>query len=388
MGQLFYNYRDILKAPRLALMGKNIFLMMFHMLIGYLVYLALTYIALLIDGTGIGQSWDIYQLFPFGVIYLDNWLAKLIWYIGCIFWLSMFLRGSLGVARSAFEELRGNFFFSIGEAMSFIRKNSRIIYRALIGVITFIAFIIVLGIIVGLIAKIPVVGELFYGFFYDFPFFVVSLFAVLVIFLLITLLLTGPAAVAVKGEDAMTTLFDGFSAITSQPLRWILYLGGSLVLAKVSTFILTYASLRAMQFTNWTTGIIMGDKQVDLFAYGAADTFSHFPYTDFFLGLVPGYSMNLDNFFDLYSTGGLSWSMTIGGIFIMISILIIIFLIMSYFLNTLVCAQVVAFLDIRNATHQEKLAIIPEEEMEQDLNLEKAKGESTESKDADENREA
>jgi hypothetical protein len=368
MGNLYYNYRDILKAPRLALMGKNIFLMMFHIMTGYLVYLILTYLAMLIDGGSIKLTWRIYQLFPFGPLEYGNTWAKFIWYLGSVFWIAMFLRGSLGVARSSFEELRGNFFFSSGEAMRFIRKNSRIVYRAVIGVLLFIAFLIILGLVVGLIAKIPVVGELFYGFFYDFPFFVVSLFAVLVIFLLATLFLTGPAVVAIKGEDAMTTLFDGFSAITSQPLRWTMYLGGSVVLAKFSTFVLTYASFRAMQFTNWTTGIIMGDKQIDLFARGAADIFDRFPYTDFFTSLIPGISINLDNYFDLYTSADMSWSMSLGSIFIMISILFILFFIISYFLNTLVCAQVIAFLDIRNATHQEKLAVIPEDELTQELN--------------------
>jgi len=248
-----------------------------------------------------------------------------------------------------------------------MRKNSGIVYRAVVGAIIFIAFLIVLGLIVGLFGKIPVVGELFYGLFYDFPFFVVSLFAVLVIFLLATLFLTGPAVVAVKGEDAMTTLFDGFSSITSQPLRWFLYLGGSYILARVTTFILFYASLRAMQFTNWTTRIIMGEKQVDLFAIGAHQIFQRFPYTDYFGSIPFLYKLHPYRFFEPGYISDMSWSMSLGGFFIMISILFIIFFIVSYFLNTIVCAQVIAFLDIRNATHDEKLAFIPENELEQEV---------------------
>jgi hypothetical protein len=36
----------------------------------------------------------------------------------------------------------------------------------------------------------------------------------------------------------------------------------------------------------------------------------------------------------------------------------------------MVCAQVIAFLDIRNATHNEKLAFIPEDELEQEMESE------------------
>jgi hypothetical protein len=370
MGTLYYNYRDIFKAPRLALMGKNIFIMMYHIMLGYLIYLILTYVAFFIRGASFMQIWDYYQLFPFGDMPFDTALTRFIWYLGCVFWAAMFLRGSLGVARSAFEELRGNFFFSMGESFRFMNKNSGIVYRAVVGAILFIAFLIVLGLIVGLIGEIPVAGELIYGLFYDFPFFVVSLFAVLVIFLLATLFLTGPAVVAVKGEDAMTTLFDGFSEITSQPLRWSLYLAGSYILARVTTFILFYASLRAMQFTNWTTRIIMGDKEVNLFSIGAHQIFERFPYTEYFGSIPFIFKLNPYRFFDIGYVGNASWSMSLGGFFIMISILFIIFFIVSYFLNTMVCAQVIAFLDIRNATHNEKLAFIPEEELEQELESE------------------
>ncbi len=366
MGKLYYNYRDILKAPRLALMGKNIFLMMTHLIAGFLIYLVLSYLALIIEGASINEIWALYQLFPITSLPIDRLYTKFIWIIGIILWIALFLRGSLGVARSAFEELRGNFFFSIGESFQFIRKNIWMLYRGFIGVILFIALLVLLGIIVGLFGSIPVVGELFYGFFYDFPFFVASLFAVLVIFLLTTLFLTGPAVVAVKGEDSMTTLFDGFSAITSQPLRWTMYLAGSFVLAKAATFVLTYFSFRAMQFTNWTTRIVMGEKQNDLFAIGIRDVFDRFPFTDFLTTLAPGVSISTYSLFDSGYVSDPSWSVTVGGLFIMISIVVILFFIFSYFLNVLVCAQVIAFLDIRNQSHQEKLAYIPDEELEQE----------------------
>lgn len=364
MGHLYYNYRDILKAPRLALMGKNIFLMMFHIMLGYIIYLVTTYSALMIDGMSIASIFQQYHLFPFQILFPASILSKLLWYLGLLFWLAFFLRGSLGVARSAFEELRGNFFFSAPEAFRFIKDNSWIVYRAIIGGLLFIGFLILLGIVVGLFGKIPVVGELLYGFFYDFPVFIFSLLAVLVIFLTFTLLLTGPAVVAVKGQDSMTAIFDGFSTITSMPLKWFLYLAGSFIQARVATFILFYFSLRALQFTNWTSGIIMGDKQANLFNLGAAQLFEKFPYTNYLSELCPAITINLNHFFQFEYVANTSWSMSVGGVFVMISLIFIIFLIISYFLNIMVCSQVIAFLDIRNSTHAEKLAFIPDDDLE------------------------
>jgi len=366
MGHLYYNYRDILKAPRLALMGKNLYIMMSHMVLGYAVYLVLTYIALLISGLTLTQIWQVHFIFPFSGLELSGFISQVVWYLSIILWLALFLRGSLGVARCTFEELRGNFFFSAGEAFAFIKKHNWLVYRAIFGALLFIGVLFLLILIVGGIGKIPIIGEIIFGLFYDFPIFVISLFAVLMIFLMTTLLLTAPAVVAVKGEDAMTALFDGFSTIIAQPLKWFLYVGGSYLIARATTFVFTYFALRALQFTNFTAGIIMGQKQIDLFSVYVPELLHKFPLMKYLVSPCSGFSINLQNFFETGYISNPSWSFSLGGLFLMISVLLILILLVCYFLNILICAQVIAFLDIRYATHGEKLAFMPEDALQSD----------------------
>ena len=374
MAKLYYDYRDIFKAPRIALMGKNIFIMMLNLCLGYFLYLVFTYGAFLIDGYSIPQVWSLHQLFPLGKDVFEGNIALAVWAVGILLLLYFFLRGALGGARASFKALRGIYFYSSREAMKFISGKIVIVFRAILGVVVFMAFIILLGIIVGLIGKIPYVGELIYGFFYDFPFFVVSLFAVLVIFLLSTFILLGPAVTAVKGEDAMTALFDSFAAVTTQPLRWSLYTAGSLVLAKISVFVLTYFSIRAIQFTNWSTKLAMGDKQAELFSSAAREFFIHCPFITFFTILLPGISIDANKLLDVGYASDLNWSMTAGSVFVMISLVFILFFIASYFINILISGQVIGFLDIRNATHNEKLAVLPEDEITDEMRPEKETG--------------
>ena len=356
MAQLHYDYRDIFQAPRLALMGKNLTVMMMHIVPGFIIYLIFSYAALLISGYSLTQIWQNYFIFPCANLGLSGIFTRAVWILGIILGLALILRGAVGVARCSFEKLRGNHFYSLRDTFQFMRKQKWLVYRAILGALLFIGFLFLLILIVGAIGKIPFIGEIIYGFFYDFPIFIISLLAVLAISLTTTLLLTAPAVVAVKGEDAMTAIFDGFSTIIAQPFKWVLYLGGSYVIARAVTFIFTYFILRALQFTNFTSAIIMGSKQGDLFNIYVPELLHRFPLMQYLISPCTGYSLNLQNFFEFTYVASPAWSMSIGGLFVMISVFLILMLAVCYFLNTLICAQVIAFLDIRRSTHNEKLA--------------------------------
>jgi hypothetical protein len=246
MNKYYYDFRDIFRAPRIALHGKNIYLQMRNLLIGYVGYAVIAYLALLVEGVDLRFAWDVHFIFPIGTLGLVTIWGKLVWLIALHWFIICLLRGNLAVSKSAYEEIKGNLFFSSSEARTFVKEKKWIMFRAYVSVVAFIIFMIALGLIAGLIGKIPVVGELSFGLFYGFPYFILSLFAVLIMFLFTTFTLTGPAAVGVKGEDTLTTLFDGLSVVTSRPLRWTIYTTASVVIAKVCSFALFYFSFRAI----------------------------------------------------------------------------------------------------------------------------------------------
>ena len=369
MSNYYYDFRDIFKAPRLALHGKNIYLQMMNLLIGYIGYGVFAYVALLVDGINISYAWDVNFLFPVGTLDLVSTWAKLIWLLGLFWFLLWVLRGNLAVSKSAFEEIKGNLFFLSSEAKAFVKEKKNVLYRAYAGTIGFILFVIVLGLIAGLIGRIPVVGEISFGLLYGFPYYIISLFAVLVLFLFMTFFLTGPAVVGVKGEDTLTALFDGFSTVTSRPLRWSIYTTASVVIAKVCSFVLFYFSYRAFQFANYTTSVFMGDKGRVLFESACDKIPVHSPLVKFLSYLYPGSDFGIN----MYLLGTYHESDTIfyiASILMVVSVSLIFAFIIAYFINTIVIGQVIAFINIRRQTHDESLAELPEDEMWDDFKIE------------------
>lgn len=376
MKSYYYDFRDIFKAPRIALHGKNIILQLQNLTIAYIGYAILAYAAMWIDGINLSFAWEVHFIYPIGDLGVVSIWGRLVWLIAMHWFLIWLLRGNLAVSKSAFEEIRGNLFFSGPEARRYVRERKGIMIRAFTGVVAFMVFMVVLGLIAGLIGKIPFVGEISFGLFYVFPYFILSLFTVFVMFLFVTLTLTGPAAVAINGEDTLTALFDSFSTVTSRPLRWSIYTGASLVIAKVCTFILAYFSYRAFQFTNITTGVFMGDKGKVVFET-AIDMFPmSSPVIKLLTYLYPGSEFG----FNLYLLGAYhqtDTALSIAAHLAMIGISFVILFLIAYFINTVVVAQVIAFIDIRRQTHGEKLAELPDDELFDNFSQEKREKEES-----------
>lgn len=369
MRDYYYDFRDIFKAPRIALHGKNIYLQMMNLLIGYIGYGIIAYAALLVDGVDLGYAWDVHSIFPIGTLGLVSLPGKLVWIVGLLWFVVWFLRGNLAVSKTAYEEIRGNLFFSVTEARSFVRQKKGVLFKAYLGVIGFIIFMIILGLIAGLIGKIPYAGEITYGLFYAFPYFILSIFTVLIIFLFTTFALTGPAVLGVKGEDTLTALFDGFSMVTSRPLRWSILTGASLIIAKVCSFVLFYFSYRAFQFTNATTGVFMGDKG-KLIVESAFDKLPvSSPVVKFISYLYPGSDFGV-NLFLLGAFNQATTTYSIASYLIVIGASLVFAFIAAYFINTVVVGQVIAFVNIRRQTHDECLAELPEDELWDDFSIE------------------
>lgn len=368
MNKYYYDFRDIFKAPRIALHGKNIYLQMRSLLIGYVGYAVIAYLALLVEGVDLGYAWDVHFIFPIGLLGLVTIWGKLVWLVALHWFIISLLRGNLAVSKSAFEEIKGNLFFSSSEARAFVSEKHRMMGRAYMAVVAFIFFMIALGLIAGLIGKIPIVGELSFGLLYGFPYFILSLFAVLIFFLFTTFTLTGPAAVGVKGEDTLTTLFDGLSIVTSRPLRWTIYTASSVVIAKVCAFVLFYFSFRAFQFTNYTTGVFMGEKGKIIFESAIEKIPVSSPLIKFLSYIYPGSDLGIN----LYMLGAFHPSnmvTSISAYLVTISISLVFLFVIAYFINTIAVGQVIAFIDIRRQTHNDNLADMPDSELFDDFKL-------------------
>ena len=118
MIKMQFNFKDMFLAPRLGFSGKKIWLQFTGLLEGYLFYLVMTYIALLVDGGfSVGSIWESFGLFPcaFAVGGIGTW-STLIGLVGVIGLLAGLLYSALGVSKVTYQQLRDDEFYPVKDA--------------------------------------------------------------------------------------------------------------------------------------------------------------------------------------------------------------------------------------------------------------------------------
>lgn len=349
-----YSYWDILKAPRIALSGKNLLAQGRNLLCGYVIYLVLTYVALLLDGVNWQYIWGSYGLFPFTGLDLYHWYPKVIWAIAVLQFLLWFYYGSLTVARLAFEELKGNYFFSCKEAARGARANLRVLVVALIVMALIVLVLSLLQAVVGLITLIPVVGEIIYALIYGIPIFVWSLFIVFVAFGLSTAFFTLPAIATLSEKDSFGATFYVFNVIWTQPLRWFSLTAISFILAKVGTFVFGYFIMRGLQLSNYLAMLFAGDKIKTTFTAAYALFAAQGQGIDFFTSLYPGSGIAF-HWISFVGRPEAAGSEYVAAIIVLVMLILLAIMVISYGLNIITCGQVIAFLLVRYSEDREKL---------------------------------
>ena len=255
--KLYFDFRDVFRAARYGLSGKKILLQFWGFLLGYAGYVILTYIALLVSGIGLGASWVTYRLFPAVVPGVLSWPGWIIYIAGVVFWVIMWLLYSTATAKITYQQLKGDDFYTARESIGFIKKNWKAIIFSPIMVFIIIAFLVVCGIIAGLIGKIPFLGKLLVAVF-TIPIWGTALFLVFLAVVFLVGIIAGPAIVATAREDSFETMIQFFSTIWSQTWRFVVYnvLLGGLVVAAVYVFgLFSYWALKAgYMIMGWTMG--------------------------------------------------------------------------------------------------------------------------------------
>lgn len=365
MQKFYFDIRDIFRAPRLALSGKKLFLQSSGLLLGYLGFLILTYIAHILNGMSLSEVWENYGLFPLYDFSFTGFLPWLIFVIGCLFFISVLLTYSAAVGKVTYEQLKGDEFYSSKESCKFMKKNWKTVLLSPLSILALVIILVICGIVIGLLGKIPYVGELGLGLFYAVPIFVVGFFTVYTLFIFILSLLLTPAIVATTKEDIFETIVQLFSSIWSQPWRYFVYTGLSGILAKLGAFVFGYFCFRGVQLVNWSVGILMKDKLSDIIEGALGYVTIPFSILYFFSNIFPGFDFayilpepewGID----------LNWSQGIAAFLIGISFILIIFVVISYALATFSVGQTLTYIIIRKKKDDENLLEKKTEEEEEE----------------------
>ncbi|OGC79765.1 MAG: hypothetical protein A2W07_02940 [candidate division Zixibacteria bacterium RBG_16_43_9] len=372
MQKFYFDIRDIFRAPRLALSGKKLFIQTSGLLCGYLGFLILTYLAHLLSDRRLSEIWGSYGLFPVYDFSFGGFFPWLIFVIGGVLFISIILLSNAAVGKLTYEQLKGDEFYSTKDSFKFLKKNWKTVLLSPFSILALVIILLICGIVIGLVGKIPYVGELGLGIFYGVPIFVVALFTAYTLFIFFMALFMTPAIVATTKEDVFETIVQLFSSIWSQPWRYFVYTGLSGLLAKLGAFVFGYFCFRGVQLVNWSVGVLMKDKLSEIIegALGYLTVPSSILY--FFSNIFPGIRFA----YLVPEPGwgaGLNWSKEIAAFLIGITFILIVFVVVSYALTTFSVGQTLTYIIIRKKKDDENLLEKKtEEEEEEEV---KAKGE-------------
>jgi len=272
--QLYFNFKDMFRAPRLAL-GRRMLVMLEALSISYLAFVVLTYLALLIDGNSFGSIWNSYHLLPSCCITASLGLfARILISLSYVIAAVVIWLGLTSVAKITIKEYKGDLFYSSRDGWKWAMKNWFPVFFGPISIGIVIGFFVLLAAIFGWLAQWPVLDIIFYGLLF-------VIFLPTALFLTFSALAFGvglfmsPSIVACAEEDTMGSMFGSYTLLWNQPVRLIAYTLMTIVAAMIGYQIFYIFILSAFKFIEMVFGheMIMGNayvaiKQVGMDLFG------------------------------------------------------------------------------------------------------------------------
>ncbi|MBT5999472.1 MAG: hypothetical protein HOG68_00310 [Candidatus Marinimicrobia bacterium] len=257
--KLHFDFRDIFRAPRLALSGKKIWTFMVGNFLGYSGYFLFTYIALFSSGISIIQSWERFGLYPLVNVFNLPWFSLLIYFAGVLCAFIMLSLSCAAVSRITYKQLKGNDFYSSADAWNYIKKHWHPVVFTLIALSLIIAFFVLMAGAFALLGKIPFIGEFLFAIPYPL-YFLGALFTLYSFVVIVVASIYIPIIVGSYEEDTMGTVFQSYVITWSQPWRIIAYHLILLPIFSIATAIFYGFFQLSFEFVNSVFGWVIGDK--------------------------------------------------------------------------------------------------------------------------------
>jgi hypothetical protein len=265
---LHFNYKDVFRAGRLGFSAKKIWVTFLGFLIAFIGYGILSFIAYMAAGVEIGEVWEAFRLVPvfqFGM----PWYSYILWLVGIVWWLCLAMLTGVAVSKITYEQLKGDEFYEIKDAVKFALKSGKSAILAPFVLILFMIALIAMGLILALITWIPYFGELFFVVF-AIPAFAVGLFIIYLIIVTLVSLVIGPSIVGTTSNDTFDTLFESFSVVNDQPWRFICYEVLLKIVQVLGVAILGFFAAKAIFLVHDVIGLIVPHVKLDNIFFNAA----------------------------------------------------------------------------------------------------------------------
>ena len=352
MNNFYFDVRDVFRAARIGLSSKKIWVLFLSLVLAHIIYFVLGYIALMASGFSLRTIWQSYGLFPLAVVDQFAWYSWIIYGLAVVFCLIVYLFASTVVGKITFQQLKGDEFCSAGDSLKFAKRHWKAIVVSPFSFILIIAFLIMCGLVLGLVARIPYVGELGFSVFFI-PIVFVSIFIVLLAVVAVISFALGPAIVATTGEDTMETCIQNFSTLWSQPWRLVMYEAILKAITALGFYIFSLFTFIALVLIYWVCGVFMGPKMMHI----ASVAVKYFPTCPFFENFTQYYwypkaahwlpALPLPQ--KMGPTG------EIAAIISGLSLILIMWIVVSYAWSTLAVGQTIIYIILRRKKDDENL---------------------------------
>ena len=338
MLKMYFNFKDVFRAARLGFSPKKIWTFFCGLLLGLAIYNLFSYLAHAVAGRSLADTWAMFGLLPL------PWSdfgpgAWILWFLGAAGLGISYMLTSSVVARITAEQLSGNEFYEVKEAVAFVKQGWKAVLGAPLVIVTFIAFLVLGGLVLGLWGRIPYLGELTVSAL-AIPVYLVCLFIVFLLAALMVALFYSPIVAGAAKSDTFDNLFEIFSTMTSQPWRLVVY-GGLLKLVVLLAFgVFALFSHHAVMISYKLLGAFMGQRFLDLGA-AAFNLYTPPMVLNVMLGSLQGWGFDQGLF--LMNTPALNWSGHVSAFLMGMSLNLVRLLVISYAAAATVVGQTIIY---------------------------------------------
>ncbi|GEM_PF-505813 len=260
---------EILRAARYAISLRLLSIQLLAFAPGYLLYLIFTYASLLLSGRSLAAVWAQSGLMP--CLFAgppgqgsEPPLAALVAFgLGVAGLGLVFLLANLAGSRLLWMKRRGVEVYSIREAYDFAFAKFNTVVLALAAVILVIALLAGGGALIGLIGRIPYLGQIVVTGL-AWLWLLASLVALFLLVMAGLIFALAPAIVATTEENALEAGFQVAAIVWTQPWRLLLYLAGVLITASIGLLVVAFCVKRAFLLMDGLFAVTMGNEYQNL----------------------------------------------------------------------------------------------------------------------------
>ena len=369
MEKRYFDFRDIFQVIRYGFSGRKIAVHFIGLVLAYLIYEILVYLSLVIvGGTALQDFWNKYALLPlppFGDAGLTQTTEIAMW-IGVVSFAGIFFLASTVASKITIEQLRGDFFFSVGDALTFLKGHWKSVFGAFIGLLLIQIFLAIVPLSIAGIAKLPAVGKPFLmltsllmpiGFFF-------GLLVVLIAVVFGASLLFVPAVAATTGADAFEIIYQQFAIVWNKPWLLVCYEAMLLLIKFIFVSIWAFFCLVGFSIVMLPARLFHTEMMQQFMGYanlwlgGAVEKIATLPYISSFSVFDAGVGNQIPTL-----TGVAAVTTPVTAIFLTITLLMITGLVIAYLFSIASAGNTVIYTIVRKKLDGQDLLVPSESQL-------------------------